>query len=262
MKKQTKMQNKTILIPIIILATLVVVSFIYNTYPRLQLNGPQNMTISYRDKYEEQGVIVKNANGNYMSKIKIDGNIDTQKIGNYYIDYSLKLGGKTLHVRRNVKVVDDIAPVIKLKGDQIMKMSIDTNYKEPGYIATDEYDGDLTEKVQIIGEVKTDTYGENVLTYKVTDNSNNTTEVNRIVKIIDEIKPKIECPTEQTTIKKGTSEITDCKATDNYDGDITKNIEIQGNYDINTPGTYKIKYVVKDDAGNITEIDHELIVVE
>ena len=49
MKKQTKMQNKTILIPIIILATLVVVSFIYNTYPRLQLNGPQNMTISYRD---------------------------------------------------------------------------------------------------------------------------------------------------------------------------------------------------------------------
>lgn len=256
------MKNKIILIPITILIIFVIISFIYNTFPRLQLNGPTNMTISYREEYEEQGVIVKNATGNYMSKIKIDKNIDNKKIGNYYIDYSLTLGGKTLHVRRNVKIIDNVPPVIKLKGNQIIEQSIDKEYIEPGFTSLDEYDGDLTEKVQIIGEINNEQYGEYVLTYKVSDNSNNITEVNRIVKVVDEIKPKIECPQEETKIKKGITEIMDCRAIDNYDGDITKNIKIEGTYDINVPGTYNLKYTVKDDAGNETAIDHKIIIYE
>ena len=255
------MKSKTI-IPILILLIIITISIIYNTLPRLQLNGPQNMVISYRDEYEEQGVIVKNATGNYMSKIKIDSNIDTKKIGNYYVDYSLKIGGKTLHVRRNVKVIDDINPVIKLKGEQIIKMSINKQYIEPGYTAIDEYDGDITNKVQITGEIDTENYGEYVLTYKATDNSNNQTEVNRIIKVVDEIKPKIICEQEELKIKQGTQIDTQCKAQDNYDGDITKEMKIIGDYDINTPGTYNIQYQVKDAAGNETTKDYKIIVEE
>ena len=255
------MKSKTI-IPILILLIIITISIIYNTLPRLQLNGPQNMVISYRDEYEEQGVIVKNATGNYMSKIKIDSNIDTKKIGNYYVDYSLKIGGKTLHVRRNVKVIDDINPVIKLKGEQIIKMSINKQYIEPGYIAIDEYDGDITDKVQITGEIDAENYGEYVLTYKATDNSNNQTEVNRIIKVVDEIKPKIICEQEELKIKQGTQIDTQCKAQDNYDGDITKEMKIIGDYDINTPGTYNIQYQVKDAAGNETIKDYKIIVEE
>lgn len=251
-----------IIIPILILLIIITISIIYNTLPRLQLNGPQNMVISYRDEYEEQGVIVKNATGNYMSKIKIDSNIDTKKIGNYYVDYSLKIGGKTLHVRRNVKVIDDINPVIKLKGEQIIKMSINKQYIEPGYIAIDEYDGDITDKVQITGEIDAENYGEYVLTYKATDNSNNQTEVNRIIKVVDEIKPKIICEQEELKIKQGTQIDTQCKAQDNYDGDITKEMKIIGDYDINTPGTYNIQYQVKDAAGNETTKDYKIIVEE
>lgn len=255
------MKSKTI-IPILILLIIITISIIYNTLPRLQLNGPQNMVISYRDEYEEQGVIVKNATGNYMSKIKIDSNIDTKKIGNYYVDYSLKIGGKTLHVRRNVKVIDDINPVIKLKGEQIIKMSINKQYIEPGYTAIDEYDGDITNKVQITGEIDAENYGEYVLTYKATDNSNNQTEVNRIIKVVDEIKPKIICEQEELKIKQGTQIDTQCKAQDNYDGDITKEMKIIGDYDINTPGTYNIQYQVKDAAGNETIKDYKIIVEE
>lgn len=256
------MKNNRMIIPILILIIIITISIIYNTLPRLQLNGPQNMTISYRDEYEEQGVIVKNATGNYMSKIKIDSNIDTKKIGNYYIDYSLKIGGKTLHVRRNVKVVDDINPVIKLNGEQIIEMSLNKEYIEPGYIATDEYDGDITIKVQTIGEIDTENYGEYVLTYKVEDNSNNQTEVNRIIKIVDEIPPRIICDTDEIKIKKGTQIELTCKAQDNYDGDITKTMKKIGNYDTHTPGTYKIQYQVKDAAGNETTKDYTIIVEE
>ena len=246
------------ILPLIILIIVITISVIYNTFPRLQLNGSQNMTISYRNEYQDPGVIVKNATGNYMSKIKIDSNIDTKKIGNYYIDYSLKLKGRTLHVRRNVKIIDDIAPVIKLKGKQITEISIKTDYKEPGYEAIDEYEGDITQKVEIQGKIDTENYGEYILTYKVEDNSGNKTEVNRIIKVIDEIKPKIECKDEITKYKIGEKDIIACKAIDNFDGDITKKIKIKGDYDINNPGIYKIIYEVTDDAGNKETKEHKI----
>ena len=251
------MKYKTIF-TITIIIIIITISVIYTTCPRLQLNGSPNITMSYREKYEEAGVIVKNANGNYMSKIKIENNIDTTKIGNYYIDYSLKLKEKKLHVRRNIKIIDNISPVIKLKGNQIIEMSINTEYKEPGYTAIDEYDGDITDKVEIKGKIDTENYGEYVLTYKVKDNSDNTTEVNRIIKIIDEEKPKIECYTDYSAFQIGTENPIGCKAIDNFDGDITEKIKITGEYNKNIPGIYKIKYEVKDDAGNKTEKEHNI----
>lgn len=249
--------KKTTIIFISITLLIIIVSIIYNTFPRLQLNGSKNIEISYRDEYEEPGVIVKNATGNYMSKIKIDSNIDTNIIGNYYVDYSLKIGGKTLHVRRNVKVIDDIPPVIKLKGDQITEISINSEYKEPGFTAIDEYDGDVTDKVEIIGEVNTENYGEYVITYKVHDNSNNINQVNRIVKVIDEEPPTIQCQNNYSVFRSGN--IIGCKAIDNFDGDITNKIKIIGNYDVDTKGIYKVTYTVSDEAGNETVKEHKLV---
>ena len=102
--------KKMIIIFTIIL--IITISIIYNTFPRLQLNGNPNIELSYREEYKEPGVIVKNATGNYMSKIKIENNIDNSKLGNYYIDYSLKLGAKILHVRRNVKISNESLDLI------------------------------------------------------------------------------------------------------------------------------------------------------
>lgn len=255
------MKKTTLITSIIIFTAIIIISIIYNTLPRLQLNGSKNITISYRQKYEEPGVIVKNANSKYMSRIRIDSNLDTKTIGNYYIDYSLKISGKTLHVRRNIKVIDDISPVIKLNGDQIIELSINKEYIEPGYTAQDEYDGDITNKVEVIGEVDTKKYGEYAIKYKVTDNNNNTTEVNRIVKIIDEEAPKIICKTQYSVFKTNSENIIDCKAQDNFDGDITEKIEIIGEYDKRTPGIYDIKYKVKDDAGNKQEQEHKIVIL-
>lgn len=256
------MKNKSILILITLTTIIVIVSIIYTTFPRLQLNGSKNMVISYREKYEEPGVIIKNANSNYLSKIKIESNIDTTIIGNYYVDYSLKIGYRNLQLRRNIRVIDDIAPVIKLKGNQIVELSIREEYEESGYIATDEYDGDLTDKVEIIGEVNNEEYGEYVIKYRVKDNSNNVVEVNRIVKVIDEIAPIFECSSSYSAISIGSDNIIGCKAIDNFDGDITDKIKSKGNYDINKAGIYNVEYSVEDDAGNNTKIDHKIMVYE
>lgn len=175
--------KKTTIIIIIIIAILITTSIIYTTYPRLQLNGSKNMIISYKEKFEDPGVIIKNAYGNYMSKIKIESNIENNKIGSYYVDYSLKIGKKTLHVKRNVKIIDDISPIIKLKGEKIITIYQNEKYEDPGFSAVDEIDGDLTHNVEINGKVNTEKVGEYIIKYKVEDKNNNKTEVTRTIKV-------------------------------------------------------------------------------
>ncbi len=253
---------KRFVIVFILFIVIFVVSVLYNTLPRLELNGSKNMVISYRDTYHEAGVIVKNANDDYVSKVKIDSNVDTKVIGSYYVDYSLKIGRKTLRVRRNVRVVDDVSPVIKLKGEQIVQVSLNDVYEEPGYKAVDEYDGDITDRVEVIGEVDTSNYGEYVLTYRVTDNSNNKVEVNRIVKVIDEEAPKFVCDSDYSAFVLGADSVIGCSAIDNFDGDITDKIKVEGSYDVNTKGIYKVIYRVSDDASNEASIEHNIVIYD
>lgn len=256
------MKTRTLIISLIILITVIIISIIYTTIPRLELNGVQNMTISYRETYEEPGVILKNANTKYLNRLKIEDNIEPKKLGIYHVDYTLKLGTRTLKRRRNIKVIDDISPTIKLDGNQIMKISINKEYIEPGYKATDEYDGDITENVEVTGKVDTTNYGEYIIKYKVKDSNNNTTEINRIVKVIDEKAPEIICESNYSPFKKEEENVIGCKAIDNYDGDITNKIKVIGNYDTKTPGTYNIQYTVEDDSGNKTTINHDIIIYE
>ena len=256
------MKTRTLIISLLILLTIIIISIIYTTVPRLELNGVQNMTISYREIYEEPGVILKNANVKYLNKLKIGDNIEQQKIGTYHVDYTLKLGARTLRRRRNIKIIDDISPIIKLDGDQIMEISINKEYIEPGYKAIDEYDGDITEKVEVSGKVDTTNYGEYIIKYKVKDNNNNQIEINRIVKVIDEEKPKIICESDYSAFAQNTETVIGCKAMDNFDGDITGKIKVLGNYDTKTPGTYNIQYTVEDETGNKTSINHNIIIYE
>lgn len=252
--------KRSIILLLVIIVIVVIVSVIYNIFPRLQLNGPKNMVLSYRDIYVEPGVIVKNVTGNYMSKIKTSSNVDTKSIGSYYVDYSLKISGRTLHVRRNVKIIDDIAPVIKLNGEQIIELSINDTYEEPGVVANDEYDGDLTDRVRVNGTVDTSKYGEYVLTYEVEDNSHNVTKVNRIIKIVDEEKPTFDCDGNYSVFRVGESNPIGCQAIDNFDGDITDKVKITGDYNMNKPGMYKVIYTVSDNALNKTSIEHNIVV--
>ena len=252
--------KKTTIIIILIIIITIIISIIYNNTPRLELNGKQNVTLSYREEYMEPGVIIKNANNNNLSKIKIENNINTKKTGNYYVEYTLKLGIRTLKKRRNIKIIDNVQPVIKLEGEQIIRQSINQQYKEPGYTAYDEYDGNITEKVETTTNLDITQYGEYIITYSVQDYSGNITKTNRIIKIIDEIKPKIECKGTTTKIKQGTEKIIDCIAKDNLDGDITKNIEIIGIDDYNKPGIYDVLLKVKDNENNEATLEHEIII--
>ena len=71
-------------------------------------------------------------------------------------------------------------PMIKLSGYSTMYVSRTSKYTEPGFEATDSCDGDLTSKVEVSGTVGSSA-GTYKITYKVTDESNNTYSVERKV---------------------------------------------------------------------------------
>ena len=152
---------------------------------------------------------------------------------------------------------DTIPPVITLNGDASLTLYQDENYEELGATASDNVDGDITANIETTSNVDTSTLGTYKVKYNISDTSgNNAVEVVRTVYVIkDTVKPVITLlGNSNVTINKG-EEYSDSGATasDNVDGDITSSIEINVTVDINVAGTYTVKYMVHDNAGNLAD---------
>ena len=76
---------------------------------------------------------------------------------------------------------------LSLKGGNVITIYVGSSYNESGYTASDNCDGDITDKVQTEGNVDTSKAGVYEIKYTVTDSSNNTKEVTR--KIIVKSRP-------------------------------------------------------------------------
>ena len=148
-----------------------------------------------------------------------------------------------------VNVVDEEKPIIELKGSNEVDVCPNQTYKEEGYEAKDNYDGNLTEKVKVTNK-------EKEIIYEVKDSSSNKTTITRKISIGDKEKPNITL-TGDSNISKFVGESFEepgYKATDNCDGDLTDKVKVSGNVNTSTVGTYEITYQVTDNSGNETTI--------
>lgn len=102
-----------------------------------------------------------------------------KKIGTYKINYKYFYS----NIKRIVKVVDTIKPVINLDGNVEINLALGATYKEPGYNSSDNYDGDLTKKVVITNNIDTTKAGIYDVIYEVTDSSGNKESVIRKVSV-------------------------------------------------------------------------------
>lgn len=165
--------------------------------------------------------------------------------------------GKTLSlVSESVKptVKDTTAPVLTLRGRQVMEIMKGDIFIEPGYTATDNTDGDITNKVAVTGTVDVNTPGVYRLEYKVSDTAGNTSTAARTVEVMfsDTAAPVLTLKGNQSMlITQGNSFIEPgYTATDDVDGDITGKVTVTGTVNVNVLGEYKLEYRVSDTAGN------------
>lgn len=91
--------------------------------------------------------------------------------------------GNVGSVERMIRYDDPIAPELKLKGASKITLKVGQKYKEPGYTATDNCDGDLSGEVMIEGSVNTAKAGSYTLVYTVKDAYNNAASVSRTVNV-------------------------------------------------------------------------------
>lgn len=182
-KRKKKIIYINILIYLVIAGTLLVIN--NYSYPELELLGKKEINLSLNEKYTDPGYKIVPNNKKY--KVVVDNNIDENKTGSYEVKYSLQVKNRLINKVRKVNVVDNISPEITLKGSDNIKLYESSDYEEPGFIAFDNYDGDITKNVIVQNDIKEEV-GDYKITYIVEDSSGNKTMVTRNVKILDKKK--------------------------------------------------------------------------
>ena len=206
---------------------------------------------SFNDEYRASSLFY-----DYTDEVEVNSNVNTSKLGIYEINYELKFGPFTIHNKKEVNVVDKTSPVIELVNGNEVNVCPNCEYVEDGYKAIDDYDKDITDKVEVINK-------DNEIIYRVSDSSGNSAEVIRKINYVDKEKPVIKL--------KGDSEISiylnssynelGYSATDNCDGDITKNVSVTNKVDTSKIGSYEVTYSVSDKAGNSNMIKRKVNVI-
>ena len=216
--------------------------FVYH----VKLIGKERQVVNIYSGYDDPGIKVKYRGKDYKG-VTIDKNVDTNKIGIYRVYYSFGNERK----ERIVEVKDIEGPSIELKGGTIV-LNIKEKYKEPGFIAVDNYDGDVTKQVIVENSVDSNKIGNYNVVYKAKDSFNNESVVKRNVIVKDKEAPIISFNNKYNTyaIVGKSKEFNDYKAFDNVDGDVTKNVKVSGQVNFNKVGIYELTYSVKDSSGN------------
>lgn len=189
-----------------------------------------------------------------IATVDSNGKVTTISNGEVTITAESENGSKNATCIITVEILDETAPKITLNGENPLEIEIGENYEEPGATAEDDVDGDITNNIEISGEVDTDKPGEYEIIYTVSDEAGNSTEETRVVNVVDKTAPEItligdnplELEVGDTYDEQGAS------AEDNVDGDITDDIEISGEVNTEEVGEYEITYTVSDAAGNET----------
>jgi len=217
-------------------------------------NGSGNLVLEVDSEYREEG-----ANASYGSRwikwfkripleVTTEGEVNTGVIGTYKVTYTAQYKSKTGKAYRYVTVADTKPPVITLLEDERRYTPYGKPYVEEGYTATDEHEGDLTDRVKV--EVRDDGYAY----YTVEDSSGNKANVSRKIRYDDRTEPTVTLKGDRLTyvdIRKEYEE-PGYTASDDCDGDLTASVQVTsmpGAWDNETIYSYR----VTDSHGNLGE---------
>lgn len=177
--KKRKLNIINILIAILcLIVILMILFFILNKFKK-------DFKITLKDNTIEVGQEFKNEfkavykGIDVTSNVVSTNNIDINVAGTYEVNYIYR----NYNVIKKVQVIDTTPPKISLKGGMDIIVMTNQKFDEPGFVALDNSDGDITENVTIEGNVDTSKEGEYIIKYNVSDKSGNKAEVTRKVTV-------------------------------------------------------------------------------
>ena len=247
-------------IPLAALALIFFVGFSVNRWTvELTLIGDSELQIECGSSYTDPGAEAYLTASLFALEpremvVTVNGDVDSGTPGDYELVYEADFLWYRSEAVRTVHVADTTPPTIELQHREGYSPDPDETYEEEGYTAWDAVDGDLTAVV-----VRREQDGS--IYYTVTDKAGNTAEAVR--KIVDTTPPEIALEGgEVLELKTGVPyEEPGFTATDNRDGDLTAQVEVDGQVNCYHAGDYEITYTVTDSYSNTTVVTRTVTVV-
>lgn len=150
---------------------------IESTFDKVCPNGKvEDIKISAIDNYD--GDISKNV------KYKIEDGKIIYKV----TDSS----GNTTKKKYDIKINDDSNPTLILNEENTIYIPLKSKFVEPGYVAIDNCDGNITDKVKVNSNVDTKKPGTYEINYSVKDEYGNETLAKRYVKVFPKNNYKVD----------------------------------------------------------------------
>ena len=257
-RRRRKKKATALVLLVYVLLVVLAVFVIDGRHPAFTVNGDKDMTLEVGSDYTELGATAQSVgrifkNSGEPLEVSVSGSVDTSKVGEYDVVYRAKaliIPGTAV---RHVSVVDTEAPVIELRHEAGAAAAASTaDYVEEGYTATDNYDGDITDKVER-------TVTDKSIIYTVKDSSGNETSVERVI-----IGPPVLTLTGGTEVELTASprfEEPGYEAHDTQGADLTDRVEVSGNIVPYKVGSYTLTYSVTNERGEVTSVDRTVNVV-
>lgn len=253
------MRKKSIFILVVILLSVIFTSYFITTRyltPTITLDGSNPYIIDYKEEFKEPGYSGTYNKKDITNNIKVSGKVNSKKLGDYKITYKVKENGFKKQVVRIVKVRDITKPEIELATSGDIYVCPGKKY-QPSYKATDNYDGDITKRVNVITS-------SNSVRFSVIDRAGNYRVLTKKIIYKDNESPILTLKGEDYENVYLNEEYKESgyKAKDNCDGDISSKVVTEGSVDTSTPGTYTIKYKVSDNAGSSDSKERKVNVIK
>ena len=164
---------------------------------------------------------------------------------------------------------------LTLNGESRVTIYKGSIYNDPGVLAYDDNNNDLSSNVEVSGSVNTKRAGKYIITYKLdeltitrevnvverqngssTNNSSNSEKKHGETKLILKGRDTVYLDLYTSYDEEGFTAI------DSVDGNLHSKVKITHNIDNKTPGTYHIVYSVKNSAGITTTIKRTVVVMK
>lgn len=149
---------------------------------------------------------------------------------------------------------------IELLGEEVMTISQNSEYKEPGYIAYDKANNDVTDQVEIINYIDTSVPGEYEVLYSIG-------KINKVryVTVTEIIKATyIYLNGNKNMYLEVGEKYTEpgYQVYDSIEQNLTEKVKVTGSVDTSKVGTYQITYSVINSRNETITVKRTVIVVE
>ena len=175
------------LLGLLVILTVVAVFIIK---PSFSLLGEENARCEMESGYREEGYEASYLGIDLSGKVNVNGTVDVTKPGEYALDYVLSFLDREYTLRRNVKVVDTTPPKITVTDGTFIETD-QRIWEDPGAVAVDNADGDISDKVKVSTDYTPATDGTFKTVYEVTDSAGNKSKAERTVVVHDNYPPEV-----------------------------------------------------------------------